>query len=87
MGLTLRFNCKNCFYQEMHDVGFGFKVRKEIVLYVCNNCEVLTSTNAKTPRCRKCRSRRLIEVDYDIHVAKCPECKHEGVLEESGSWD
>lgn len=87
MGIILRFSCKNCFYEETHWVGLGFIERNERLLYVCTNCEALTSTNAKTPRCRKCSSRRLTEVK-DVHgTAKCPECNHEGVLEEGGCWD
>ena len=87
MGEINGFVCLNCQYEESYFVGFGFRVREEKVLFACYNCETLTSTNAKTPRCRKCRSRRITEVK-DVHsTAKCQECNHEGVLEEGGCWD
>ena len=86
MGIILSFNCNNCFNHETHYVGIGVIERNERLLYVCANCEALTSTNAKTPRCRKCRSRRLTEVHDDVRIIKCPECKHEGVLEMGGRW-
>jgi len=87
MGDIKGFVCLNCEYEETHFIGFGFRVREERILYVCNNCEALTSTNAKTPRCRTCRSRRLTEVKDDFAFTKCPECNHTGLEELAGHWD
>ena len=87
MGKVKGFVCLNCEYEESYFVGFGFRVREEKVLYACSNCEALTSTNAKTPRCRKCRSRRLTEVKDDFPFKKCPKCNHTGLEELAGHWD
>ena len=87
MGEIKGFVCLNCEYEETHYIGIGFRVRDEKLLYTCANCEALTSSNAKTPRCRKCRSRRLTEVKDDFPFTKCPKCNHTELKELAGCWD